>query len=86
MGLVKVKFKVRSNKVTELKCCTSAVRLMCHWSFGTQNSMVTSISKFDSRKGQCQVELGQIRSSFQIPNLLTKNAYPVQFCLRIPKM
>ena len=34
--------------------------------------MVTLIFKFDPRKGQLQVKLGQIRSNFKIRNFLTK--------------
>ena len=34
--------------------------------------MVTLIFKFDPRKGQLQVKLGQIRSNFKIQNFLTK--------------
>ena len=34
--------------------------------------MVTFIFKFDPRKGQLQVKLGQIRSNLKIYNLLTK--------------
>ena len=45
---------------------------MFYGSFGTQNSMVTFIFKFDPRKGQLQVKLGQIRSNFKIQNFLTK--------------
>ena len=54
------------------------MRLMFYGSFGTQNSMVTPISKFDPMKGQCQVNLGQIRSNFQFQNLLRKTclSYP----------
>ena len=49
----------------------SVVRHMFYGSFGTQNSMVTFISKFDLRECQCQVKLGQFRLNFQIRNLLT---------------
>ena len=45
---------------------------MFYGPFGTQNSMVTFIFKFDPRKGQLQVKLGQIRSNFKIQNFLTK--------------
>ena len=38
---------------------------MFHGSFGTQNSMVTFIFKFDLEKGQLQVQLGQIKSNFK---------------------
>ena len=34
--------------------------------------MVTLIFKFDPRKGQLQVKLGQIKSNFKIQNFLTK--------------
>ena len=34
--------------------------------------MVTFIFKFDPRKGQLQVKLGQIRSNFKIQSFLTK--------------
>ena len=40
--------------------------------FGTQNSMVTFISKFDQTKGELQVKLGQFRSNFKIRNIVTK--------------
>ena len=42
------------------------------WSFGTQNSMVTFNFKFDPRKGQLQVTIGQIWSNFKIRNFITK--------------
>ena len=42
------------------------VRHMLYGSFGIQNLVVTSISKFDPRKGKYHVKLGQIRSFFQI--------------------
>ena len=45
---------------------------MFYRSFGTQNSIVTFIFKFDQRKSQLQVKLGQIRSNFKIKNFLTK--------------
>ena len=48
------------------------MRHMLYGSFGTQNLMVTLIFKFDPRKGQLQVKLGQIRSNFKIQNFLTK--------------
>ena len=54
-------------------------------SFGTQNLMVTIIFKFDPRKGELPVKLGQIRLNFKIQNL-QKYAYLVQICLRIPTM
>ena len=54
--------------------------------FLTQNSMVTFIFKFDPRKSQLQVKLGQIRSNFKIQIFLHEYAYLVQFWLRIPKM
>ena len=46
---------------------------------GTQKSIVTLISKFDPRKGQIQVKLGQIGSNFRIQSFLTKTylSYPV---------
>ena len=56
---------------------------MVYESFGTQKSSVTFISKFDSSKRSIS---GQIRSNFQIQNFLPKDAYRIQFCLRIPKM
>ena len=40
--------------------------------FGTQNSIVTFISKFGPRKGQYQVNIDQIRSNFQIQNFLAR--------------
>ena len=55
-------------------------------SFGTQNLMVTLIFKFDPRKGQAQVKLGQIRPNFKIHIFKRKYAFLVQICLRIPKM
>ena len=55
------------------------------WSFGTQNSIVTFIFKFDPRKGQLKVKLGQTRSNFKIQNFFSKYAYLGQFCLRVPK-
>ena len=41
--------------------------------------MVAFVSKFDPRKGQFQVKLGQIGSNFKIQNFLTKTclSYPV---------
>ena len=59
---------------------------MLYGSYGTQNSLVTSISKFGPRKGQDQVKLGQVRSNFQIKIYLQRHAYLVHFCLRISKM
>ena len=64
--------KVRSNKVTKSQCCLSVVRHKFYGSFWTQNSMVTLIFKFDQRKGQLQVKLGQIRSNFKLQNFITK--------------
>ena len=61
-----VKVKVRSNRVTRSKCCMSILCTCFDRLFVTQNSMVTFISKFGPRKGQCQVKLGQIGSNFQI--------------------
>ena len=64
----------------------SVVRHMFYGSFGTQNSMVISISKFDPGKVNVrsdQVEKGQI-SKFKI--YVQKHAYNSQFCLRVPKM
>ena len=55
---------MRSNKVTKSKCCLSVLRPIFYGSFGMQNSMVTFIFKFDPRKRQLQVKLGQIRSNF----------------------
>ena len=46
----------------------SVVRHMFNGFFGTQKTMVKSISKFEPRKGQVQVKLGQIRSNFKIQN------------------
>ena len=80
----KVKVKVRSNKVAKSKYSLSVVWHMFYGSFGTQNSM-TFIFKFDPRKGQFQVKLGQIWSNFKIPFFLQKFACLVQFCLRIKK-
>ena len=45
---------------------------MFNGSFGTQNLMMTLIFKFDPRKGQLEVKLGQIRSNSKIQNFLTK--------------
>ena len=59
---------------------------MVYYSFGTQNSMVTFVFKFDPTKDQLQVKLGQIRSNFRIHFFLQKCTYLAQFCLRIPKM
>ena len=56
----------------------SVVWHMFYVSFRTQISMVTFISKFGLRKGQCQIKLGQIRSNFQAHNFLTKHAYFAQ--------
>ena len=55
----------------------SIVRHMIYGSFGTQKSIVTSIYKFDQRKGQ--IKPGQIRSNFLIQNFLTKTcrSYPI---------
>ena len=39
---------------------------MSYVPFGKQNLMMTSFSKFDPGKGQCQVKLGQISSVFKI--------------------
>ena len=61
----------------------NVVRHMFYGSFGTHNSMVTFIFKFDHREGQLQVKLGQI-SEFKV-FFYKKCAYLVQFCLRIPK-
>ena len=58
---------------------------MFYRSFGTQNLMVTLIFKFDARKGQLQLKLGQIRSDFKIQNFVQKYAYLVQISLRISK-
>ena len=58
---------------------------MFYGSFGAQNTMVAFISKFDPRKGEYEVKLGQKRSNFENKKLL-KHAYLVQFCLKIPKM
>ena len=46
---------------------------MCYGSLGTQNSMVTLIFKYDWRKGQLQVKLGQIRSNFKNSKLSCKS-------------
>ena len=48
---------------------------MFYGSFGTQNSMVAFVFKFDPMKGQLQVKLCQIRSNFKI-----QNVFP-QICL-----
>ena len=64
----------------------NVVRHMFYGSFGTQNSMMTFIFKFDLRKGQFRVKLDQIGSKFQIRNFLIKYAYVFQFCHRIRKM
>ena len=57
----------------------SVKRHMFYGLFGTQNSMVTFGSKFDPRKGQCQVKIARISSSFQIHNFVIKTclSYPV---------
>ena len=60
---VKFKVKVRPDKVTKSKCCTSVVQHMFYGSFETPNLMVILIFKF-GRKIQYQVKLGQIRSNF----------------------
>ena len=48
------------------------MRHMFYRSFGTQNSMVTYIFKFELRKSQSQFKLSQIKSNFQIQNCLTE--------------
>ena len=45
---------------------------MFYGSLWTQNSMVAFFFKFDLRKGQMQVKLGQIRSNFKIQKILIK--------------
>ena len=70
--------QVKSNKATKTKCCMIVMQHMFFGSFGTQNSMVTFISKFDQRKDQFQVKEGQIRSNVQIQNFLTET------CLSCP--
>ena len=45
---------------------------MFYGSFGTQNLMVILIFIFDTRKGQVQVKLGEIRSNIKIQKFLTK--------------
>ena len=58
---------------------------MFYGSFGTQKLMVAFFFMFGLRKGQCQLKLGQIRSTFQIQAFRTKP----YFCLvlfRMPKM
>ena len=48
---------------------------MFYGSFGTHNSMVAFIFKFEPRKGQLHVKQGQITSNFKIQNFL------IQICL-----
>ena len=67
--------QVRSPK---WKCCISVVRHMFYGSFGTQNTMVAFIFRFDPRKGQYKVKLGQKRSNFQNQNFHLKT------CLSCP--
>ena len=43
---------------------------MFYGSFGTQNTAVACIFRFDPRKGQYNVKIGQIRSNFQSQNFL----------------
>ena len=50
------------------ECCVTHVL----WVIWAQNSLVASISKFDPRKRQCNVKLGQTRPNFETQNLLTK--------------
>ena len=45
----------------QMKMLHDDVRRMFYESFGTQNSLMTFIFKFDLRKGQFHVKLGQIR-------------------------
>ena len=49
------------------------------WQIGTQKTTVTFISKFDPRKDQFRVKLGQIKSNFKIHKFLIKTclSYPV---------
>ena len=52
---------------------------MFYGSFGTKNSMVTFTFKFDTRKGQPQVQLGQKKVKFQNSKLFFKENIPI-FC------
>ena len=51
---------------------------MFYGSFGTQNTMVAFIFRFDPRKGQYKVKLGQKMSNFQNQNFHLKT------CLSCP--
>ena len=53
--------------------------------FGTQKSMAAFISKYDLRKDQFQIKLGQKGQISKFNIFLQKHAYHIQFCLRIPK-
>ena len=89
MGLILCKgqgIKARSNEVTKSKCCMIVVQHMFYGALGTQNSIVTFISKFGPRKGQCQVIIGQIRLNFQIHNFLTKTCLCSSVCPSMPKI
>ena len=57
----------------------TSVRHMFYRLFGTQNTMVAFISRFDPRKGQYKVKPGQTRSNLQNQNFLPKSClfYPV---------
>ena len=59
------------------------MRHIFYRSFGTQNLMVTFIFKFEPRKGQLQVKLGQIRSNFKIQHFTTKICLS---CAVLPKL
>ena len=67
MGLIvsKGQANVRSSKVNIRKCCMSVVQHMFYGSFGTQNTMVAFSFRFDPRKGEYKVKLGQKGSNFQ---------------------
>ena len=62
----------------------SVLRHMYYGAILNAETMVALISRFEPRKSQFQVKLGQLLSKFQI--FLQIHAYFIQFCLRIPKM
>ena len=64
----------------------TVVRYMFYVPFGAQNTMVAFILRFDTKKGQYKVKLGQKGQIFKIKIFFKKHAYLVQFFfLRIPK-
>ena len=64
----------------------SVERHMLCGSFGTQNTMVAFIFRYDPRKGQYKVKLGQKGQILKVKIFFQKHAYVVQLCLRIPEM